>query len=61
MASDEMSKMLELFDNLRADKYPLEEYRSIGKRGVRRLDGYEKATGAAKYTMDVATARDAVR
>ena len=53
MSSDEMSKIQELFDNLRADKYPLKEYRSIGKRGVRRLDGYEKATGAAKYTMDV--------
>ena len=53
MGSDEMSKMLELFDNLRADKYPLEKYDSIGKRGVRRLDGYEKASGAAKYTMDV--------
>ncbi len=53
MSSNEMSKILELFDNLRADKYPLKEYRSIGKRGVRRLDGYEKATGAAKYTMDI--------
>jgi CO/xanthine dehydrogenase Mo-binding subunit len=53
MADDEMSKMLELFDNLRADKYPLEEYQSIGKRGVRRLDGHEKASGAAKYTIDV--------
>ena len=53
MANDEMSKILELFDNLRADKYPLEKYNSIGKRGVRRLDGYEKASGAAKYTMDV--------
>jgi len=53
MSSDEMSKVLELFDNLRADKYPLKEYHSIGKRGVRRQDGYEKATGAAKYTMDV--------
>ena len=45
--------MLELFDNKRADKYPLEKYESIGKRGVRRIDGYEKATGAAKYTLDV--------
>jgi len=53
MANDEMSKIQELFDNLRADKYPLKKYQSIGKRGVRRLDGYEKATGAAKYTMDV--------
>jgi len=53
MAKDEMSKMFELFDNLRADKYPLVEYDSIGKRGVRRIDGYEKATGAAKYTVDL--------
>jgi hypothetical protein len=34
MGSDEMSKIQELFDNLRADKYPLEKYNSIGKRGV---------------------------
>lgn len=53
MSSNEMSKIQELFDNLRADKYPLKEYRSIGKRGVHRLDGYEKASGAAKYTMDI--------
>ena len=45
--------MLEQFDNLAADKYPLEEYNNIGKPGVRRLDGYEKASGAAKYTFDV--------
>ena len=53
MANDEMSKMLELFDNLKADKYPLKGYDKIGKRGVRRIDGYEKASGAAKYTIDV--------
>lgn len=53
MANDEMSKALELFDNLRADKYPLEEYKSIGKRGIRRIDGYEKASGKAEYTRDV--------
>jgi len=53
MSSDEMSKIQELFDNLKSDKYPLAEYRSVGKRGVRRIDGYEKATGYAKYTMDV--------
>lgn len=53
MANDEMSRMLESFDNLKADKYPLKKYDSIGKRGVRRLDGYEKASGAAKYTIDV--------
>ena len=53
MTDDEMSKMLELFDNLKADKYPLEKYEKVGKRGVRRIDGYEKASGAAKYTIDV--------
>ena len=53
MANDEMAKALELFDNLRADKYPLKEYQSIGKRGIRRIDGYEKASGKAEYTMDV--------
>ncbi len=53
MANDEMSKILEQFDNLRADKYPLEEYDNIGKRGIRRIDGYEKASGEAHYTMDV--------
>jgi CO/xanthine dehydrogenase Mo-binding subunit len=53
MANDEMSKILELQNNANADKYPLGKYNSIGKRGVRRIDGYEKATGAAKYTIDV--------
>jgi CO/xanthine dehydrogenase Mo-binding subunit len=53
MSNNEMAKIQELFDNLKSDKYPLEEYRSVGKRGVRRIDGYEKATGYAKYTMDV--------
>ncbi|MGB3905760.1 MAG: hypothetical protein WBB22_12630, partial [Anaerolineae bacterium] len=53
LASEEKAKIFELMDNLRADKYPLEEYNHIGKRGVRRLDGYEKATGKATYTMDV--------
>lgn len=53
MVQDEISKILEQQDNLRADKYPLEEYNNIGKRGIRRLDGYEKASGKAVYTMDV--------
>jgi len=53
MAEDETPKALELLDNLRADKYPLKEYNNIGKRGVRRIDGYEKATGKAEYTRDV--------
>lgn len=38
---------------LRADKYPLEEYSAIGKRGLQRKDGYEKASGYAVYTADV--------
>ena len=45
--------MLDSFDNKIADPYPLEEYEVIGKRGVRRTDGFEKATGAARYTIDV--------
>jgi CO/xanthine dehydrogenase Mo-binding subunit len=50
---DEISKMEELFDNMGADKYPLKEFRYIGERGARRLDGHEKASGHAAYTMDV--------
>ena len=38
---------------LRADKYPLEHYSVIGKRHIRRKDGYEKASGYAMYTSDV--------
>ncbi|HJX12710.1 MAG TPA: xanthine dehydrogenase family protein molybdopterin-binding subunit [Dehalococcoidales bacterium] len=53
MNNEELSRMLESFDNLKADKYPLENYESIGKRGVRRIDGVEKASGAARYTIDV--------
>lgn len=53
MTGDEMSKIREQFDNLRSDKYPLKEYRNIGKRGIRKIDGYEKASGKAVYTMDV--------
>jgi CO/xanthine dehydrogenase Mo-binding subunit len=53
MPKDKMSEIQELFDNTRHDKYPLKEYRNVGKRGVRRIDGYEKATGQAKYTLDV--------
>ena len=53
MANEEQQKILELMDNLRADKYPLKEYNHIGKRGIRRIDGYEKASGKAMYTMDV--------
>jgi CO/xanthine dehydrogenase Mo-binding subunit len=50
---DQQQRMREAFDNKIADPHPLEEYRAIGKRGVLRSDGREKATGAAKYTLDV--------
>ncbi len=49
----ESQKISELLDNLKADKYPLEKYDAIGRTGVRRLDGYEKASGRAVYTIDV--------
>jgi len=45
--------MLEAFDNKAADLHPLETYEVIGKRDIPRNDGLEKATGAAKYTLDV--------
>jgi CO/xanthine dehydrogenase Mo-binding subunit len=50
---EELRKISEMLDNLKADKYPLQSYGSIGKRGVRRLDGYEKASGRAIYTIDL--------
>ena len=55
MSNSEKRKALELLDNLRFDKYPLPEERQInvGNREVRRLDGIEKASGLANYTMDV--------
>ena len=51
--SEVWQEMLDSFDNKIADPHPLEEYEVIGKRGVRRNDGIEKATGAARYTIDV--------
>jgi xanthine dehydrogenase molybdenum-binding subunit len=53
MASDETKKMEEMFDNLRADAYPLGEYKHVGKRIARRIDGIQKAGGSARYTMDI--------
>jgi xanthine dehydrogenase molybdenum-binding subunit len=53
MPDEDVEKMEEMFDNLRADRRPLREYRSIGKRGSRRIDGVHKASGSAEYTMDV--------
>jgi xanthine dehydrogenase molybdenum-binding subunit len=45
--------MIEMFDNLRADKYPLKEFKYIGQSGPRRVDGMVKASGQAEYTMDI--------
>ena len=53
MPKDELAKILEMQDNQACDKYQRDEYDNIGKRGVRRLDGLEKASGRAEYTMDV--------
>ena len=53
MSKDDMKRIIAPEHSLKADKYPLEEYSAIGKRGVRRKDGYEKATGYAVYTADV--------
>ncbi len=39
-------------NSMKADRYPLDEYRAIGTR-VKRKDGLEKATGYAMYTADV--------
>jgi CO/xanthine dehydrogenase Mo-binding subunit len=50
---DEYKKMIEMLDNLGADQYPLKEFNAVGRRNVRRLDGIEKASGRARYTMDV--------
>jgi xanthine dehydrogenase molybdenum-binding subunit len=46
-------RFIETFDNMGADKFPPEEFRYVGRRGVRRIDGAEKAGGQAVYTMDV--------
>ena len=50
---DQTARMLEMLDNLKADKYPLREYKYIGEKIPRRLDGLAKASGQADYTMDV--------
>ncbi len=50
---DEYNKMIEMQDNVGADKYPPKEFRIIGQPNIRRLDGKEKACGRARYTMDV--------
>jgi CO/xanthine dehydrogenase Mo-binding subunit len=53
MSQNEIKKAMELVDNVRADKYPADVYTYVGRRGVRRIDGVEKANGAALYTIDV--------
>jgi xanthine dehydrogenase molybdenum-binding subunit len=53
MAAGETEKMEEMLDNLRADAHPLREYKEIGRRGPRRIDGIQKAGGSAEYTMDI--------
>jgi len=53
LLDEEKRKMEELQDNLRFDAEPLAEYKHVGGRGGRRLDGYKKAGGRADYTMDV--------
>ncbi len=50
---EEMRRISDLMDNMNADKYPLDSYSSIGRRGIRRVDGYEKASGRALYTIDL--------
>ena len=32
---------------------PDQEFKAIGRRGIRRVDGYEKASGAAIYNADI--------
>ena len=50
---DERKKIIAPENSMRPDKYPLEKYSSIGRRGLARKDGYEKATGYAVFTADV--------
>jgi CO/xanthine dehydrogenase Mo-binding subunit len=50
---NQTERMMEMFDNLKADKYPLKEFKYIGQRGPRRVDGRAKASGQADYTMDI--------
>ena len=50
---DQSARMLETFDNLVADKYPAKEFKYVGQKVPRRIDGLAKASGQAEYTMDV--------
>ena len=38
---------------LEHDKYIPENFNVLGKRGIRRIDGYKKASGRAIYTRDI--------
>jgi len=38
---------------LERDKYEPKKFNAIGKRGIRRIDGYKKAGGKAIYTKDI--------
>ena len=49
----EYDRMIEMEDNVGADRYPLKDFNNIGKHDVRRLDGLEKASGRAEYTSDI--------
>jgi len=49
----ETERMIEMFDNLKSDKYPLQEYRYIGQKIPRNVDGLAKASGQAEYTIDI--------
>ena len=50
---EEYNRMIEMEDNVGFDKYPLEDFDQIGKKDVRRLDGTEKASGRAEYTLPI--------
>ena len=46
---DQTARMLEMLDNLESDKYQLKEYKFIGEKIPRRIDGLAKASGQADY------------
>lgn len=41
------------YEPLVRDRYIPEEFQFLGKRGISRMDGLEKAGGTAQYTRDV--------
>lgn len=50
-----MSRMFEEMPSnpMERDRYVPETFREVGRRGVRRIDGYRKASGQAVYTRDI--------